>query len=1103
MTVTGQFAPGAARVASLATVVAVALVSGRAALANPEGGQVVGGSATIEETSSTRLDVIQSTDSAIINWQSFSIGAGEHTNFQQPSSSSVTLNRVVGANLSEIYGRLTANGQIYLINPVGVVFGEGANVDVNGLVASTANIADRDFMAGRYEFSVPGDTSGFIVNRGSVTAAEGGLVAFVAPWVENQGVIAASLGRVVLAGAETFTLDLYGDSLVRIAVDDTVTEALYDMDGNPVDALVANSGDITADGGQVLLTARSAGGVVDNAINMDGMVVANSVAEVNGEVVFFGARAGAVLVSGVVEALGDDAGETGGTVTVLGERVGLFGDARIDVSGDAGGGTALIGGGFQGSGEHTARQTLVAATASISADAGAAGDAGTVVVWADGLTRFAGSISARGGAQAGDGGLVEVSGKETLDYRGTVDTRAPAGDVGTLLLDPTNIEVAGASEAGVTIAEVDNAGDADVDNGGGGADATTNTIAAADIVTALNTTNVTLQATNNIVVTNAINASGNAGSFGLTLDADNQIQINNSITTNDGFVTLTGTGNTIIFNTGNNPAIDTTGGDFDNGGDVTLTGAVTLSQATTIQAGTGAITINGAVTGANALTLDSTDSGFTAGGNMVLNGDVTISAFDAQGVNNFTNNGTLTTTGNANVAVIFGDVDVGNASFNFANSFISFDEDNPGDLSGTFNGGNLDIFDVDILDIIANLTGDLDIDAANGGTVDGNVGGTTTIPDGVGGALGPGGGGANGDGFNLDDFLGFEFIEELTNRDVFDSGDTLVSEVVEGEDDGGGEGDEQPGDDDEVAEDEDDEEDAVDDARRRKLALARRLLEEGKNKVPDDLGLKRLANQLDGRDRIQELLNAQKAFLDALKDKNEERVQELKDEALDAVKGRLQDFALGALQNIDKINDIAKALPDGEQKDRLLKALENGTVQDALQGIKLGAEAVGEAQDAAAEIKGQIDQLNNLLGGDVQAILLDVAGNIPGLDKAVAAFQTAKDVGEAIVKVGTIIFEQEVIDDQQAALDNNLAIEQKARAAQDQQVKDINDAIRNADFALVQAGGLNTAEAQALRDDANALLQGLAAAGVPGLSNQAQTVLNHHERLSLGLPGLL
>ena len=921
MTVTGQFAPGAARVASLATVVAVALVSGRAALANPEGGQVVGGSATIEETSSTRLDVIQSTDSAIINWQSFSIGAGEHTNFQQPSSSSVTLNRVVGANLSEIYGRLTANGQIYLINPVGVVFGEGANVDVNGLVASTANIADRDFMAGRYEFSVPGDTSGFIVNRGSVTAAEGGLVAFVAPWVENQGVIAASLGRVVLAGAETFTLDLYGDSLVRIAVDDTVTEALYDMDGNPVDALVANSGDITADGGQVLLTARSAGGVVDNAINMDGMVVANSVAEVNGEVVFFGARAGAVLVSGVVEALGDDAGETGGTVTVLGERVGLFGDARIDVSGDAGGGTALIGGGFQGSGEHTARQTLVAATASISADAGAAGDAGTVVVWADGLTRFAGSISARGGAQAGDGGLVEVSGKETLDYRGTVDTRAPAGDVGTLLLDPTNIEVAGASEAGVTIAEVDNAGDADVDNGGGGADATTNTIAAADIVTALNTTNVTLQATNNIVVTNAINASGNAGSFGLTLDADNQIQINNSITTNDGFVTLTGTGNTIIFNTGNNPAIDTTGGDFDNGGDVTLTGAVTLSQATTIQAGTGAITINGAVTGANALTLDSTDSGFTAGGNMVLNGDVTISAFDAQGVNNFTNNGTLTTTGNANVAVIFGDVDVGNASFNFANSFISFDEDNPGDLSGTFNGGNLDIFDVDILDIIANLTGDLDIDAANGGTVDGNVGGTTTIPDGVGGALGPGGGGANGDGFNLDDFLGFEFIEELTNRDVFDSGDTLVSEVVEGEDDGGGEGDEQPGDDDEVAEDEDDEEDAVDDARRRKLALARRLLEEGKNKVPDDLGLKRLANQLDGRDRIQELLNAQKAFLDALKDKNEERVQELKDEALDAVKGRLQDFALGALQNIDKINDIAKALPDGEQKDRLLKAL--------------------------------------------------------------------------------------------------------------------------------------------------------------------------------------
>jgi filamentous hemagglutinin family protein len=159
--------------------------------ANPDGGTVVGGAATIVETSPSRLDILQTTDKAIIDWQSFSIGEAEHTNFSQPSIDSVTLNRVVGGDLSTIAGQLSANGYIVLINPNGVIFTSTSRIDVHGLIASTSDLGDDDFMDGRLDFSAAVDSSSFVINRGQITAAEGGLVALVAPWVENSGVIAA------------------------------------------------------------------------------------------------------------------------------------------------------------------------------------------------------------------------------------------------------------------------------------------------------------------------------------------------------------------------------------------------------------------------------------------------------------------------------------------------------------------------------------------------------------------------------------------------------------------------------------------------------------------------------------------------------------------------------------------------------------------------------------------------------------------------------------------------------------------------------------------------------------------------------------------------
>src|SRR5581483_9958695 len=212
-------------------------------------------------------------------------------------------------------------------------------------------------------------------------------------------------------------------------------------------------GKLSADGGRVLVTARAAQGVVDNVINTTGIVEARSVSVVNGAIVF-DAGDGGVSVGGRVDASGTGAGETGGSVKALGGNVTVTADARIDASGDVGGGTVLIGGNFHGAGpEQNARTTSVAEGAVIDASAVSRGDGGKVAVWADGNTVFDGTIVARGGAQGGNGGLVETSGKQNLRVRsGFVDTLAPNGLVGTWLLDPQNITIQ--TGGGATLTQV-------------------------------------------------------------------------------------------------------------------------------------------------------------------------------------------------------------------------------------------------------------------------------------------------------------------------------------------------------------------------------------------------------------------------------------------------------------------------------------------------------------------------------------------------------------------------------------------------------------------------------------------------------------------------
>src|ERR1019366_8895183 len=324
------------------------------AVANPQGPQFVGGSATIQGQGTSTVTVAQTTDKAIINWNTFNIGTGEKTNIFQPSSSSVQLDRVTGGlGPSQILGSLWSNGRVFLVNPDGILFGPGSVINAAGLLATTHDIKNADFMAGRYNFSIPGRPDASVVNQGMITAQTGGFAALVAPGVRNSGTITATLGTVSLAAGNAFTLDFYGDKLITLGVSDSIAATVKDVTtGQPLGALVKNEGTLKANGGRVELTAASARQVVDSVINTTGVIEANTIGTHNGMIVLSAATAATkpagaptqtVKVSGTLSAAGKAAGTQGGTIQVTGENIQVTG-AKIDAYGAAGGGTVLIGG---------------------------------------------------------------------------------------------------------------------------------------------------------------------------------------------------------------------------------------------------------------------------------------------------------------------------------------------------------------------------------------------------------------------------------------------------------------------------------------------------------------------------------------------------------------------------------------------------------------------------------------------------------------------------------------------------------------------------------------------------------------------------------------
>ncbi|MEO6753944.1 MAG: filamentous hemagglutinin N-terminal domain-containing protein, partial [Chthoniobacteraceae bacterium] len=369
---------------SIATLIATGITLTSALHALPLGEQVRAGSATFSRTG-PMLD-IRTSDRAIINYQSFSIGSGERVNFLQPGAQSITLNRVTAPNPSQIFGTLTSNGQIVLANPYGIFFQNGSVVNVGGLVAGAGHIADSDFLAGRINFS---SLTGDVENRGKITAVSD--VGLYGAHVSNEGTITSQKGTVTLAaGSSVYVGESGGNIFVGTAPAAIPKARVVSRPG------VSNSGTITAPkaslvagdmygiaiaqsgtiiSGDIAISAGKGGGV-----DVSGRIDASNRApgktggriKLKGETINIrdtatldasgSAGGGGILLegrhnptmpttvtsSGRLLARGEGTGANGGTVQMTGEHVGLLGNAVVDVSGDGGGGTALIGGDYQG-----------------------------------------------------------------------------------------------------------------------------------------------------------------------------------------------------------------------------------------------------------------------------------------------------------------------------------------------------------------------------------------------------------------------------------------------------------------------------------------------------------------------------------------------------------------------------------------------------------------------------------------------------------------------------------------------------------------------------------------------------------------------------------
>lgn len=597
----------------------------------PVAPRTTAGSATYV-TSGKTLTVTQTTQHLGTNWQSFNIGQSNTVIFKQPNASSISVNRVIGTDRSEIYGNIQANGQVFLLNPNGVLFGRTAQVDVAGLLATTKTISNAEMAAGNFNhlrlIGAVGAGLANVTNLGNISASgtngTDGYVVFAADQIFNDGTIKAQSGQIIMGAGAALDMSIEEAGSVHVKASEATIKALID-----------NKGLMVADGGQIILTASGKNTLLNTVINNSGTLQARSASVKNGVIVLDGGSAGVggdVISTGVIDVSGSGAGEKGGVTILTGDRIALTGTASIDASGDGGGGRVIVGG-------DLLKKVTDIMDVKIAAQ--------TVITQ---------GVNISMGSKSGDGGFVETSGN-SLTMSGNINGAAK-GKGGLWLIDPTDLII---QASGV---EVNTTGSPAIFQNT--SSASSSTVSNASIVDALNTTDVLVTtagggaASGNISINADIIKTG-AGVSNLTfLTASGRIELNNSISSAGGMLGLNLTANSSsleavrIRSTG---SINVTGvltisgtsntnNEFAHGA-VTIEGNVNASNSQNTITGTGVAknysgvwfkggsqSINGNITGVslNALSYSSIAGVIFDGGDQTLNGAIIGSSATSNGV---------------------------------------------------------------------------------------------------------------------------------------------------------------------------------------------------------------------------------------------------------------------------------------------------------------------------------------------------------------------------------------------------------------------------------------------------------------------------------------
>ncbi|MCK5002970.1 MAG: filamentous hemagglutinin N-terminal domain-containing protein [Gammaproteobacteria bacterium] len=615
--------------------------------ANPEGGQVVAGSATISNPDADTTLISQSSAQTVIDWQRFNIGSQEYVQFVQPDSSSVALNRVIGGNPSEILGNLSANGQVFLVNPNGIYFGQHAMVDVGGIVASVLDISTDDFMAGNYVFSeaagAPSDVG--VVNDGVITARDGGYVVLMGDYAHNNGIVSARMGTVALAAGNRVTMDVKGNGLVSVAIEEETFSSL---------AGVNNTGEIMAAGGRVIMSAKVANDLIDTAINNEGLVVANSIAERNG-VIFLTAAGGDIVNSGTLDASAEDG-------------------SNVD------GGGVLI---------YSDRNVTLSSNAAVSARGDGSGTGGTVRVIAEDFMDHQSGARIDVTSEAGDGGFVELSGHGSLAIRGDVNI----GTGGELLIDPGTLTITNSNNTpGFTT---------------GGSPTPSNGFVGKGFVEGqLNAnTNVTLVANNNILAAGGTLGAAPTFSINATTGSGNLTILNGTVGTGG---TLGGTGTlgctmtgVCLPGAGSNSVTQGATGNISLGTvSININGSLNVAGGSTA----GSVSIGAINAGGNVL--------ITAGTNVNILGNVAGAgtSFKASAGSNISINGGMGTGSllNAKVTLNAGNNVNINSNIFLANNALNFNADS--DVTGA---GDVNIYGIAAQSLTVSTRGALNVSGQN------------------------------------------------------------------------------------------------------------------------------------------------------------------------------------------------------------------------------------------------------------------------------------------------------------------------------------------------------------------------------------------------------